>query len=92
VRVGRADVRHVDLAGGPAIAVGILRFRFDGPRPIVTEVENTSGGYRPGVPRLETALAALAELGYLPARRGDLIVHQNPTGDYDRSMIAHWEP
>ncbi len=89
VRVCRGDVRHIDIAGGPALAVGIMRFRFDGARPVVSVLENTSGGFRPGIPRLAIALTALARLGYLPARRADLTVYENPTGDYDRSMIAH---
>jgi len=83
VRVGSPSRSHVEIGGGPAVAAGLLRFDFSGSRPAVAELENTSGGYRPGPLRNATARAAIEAAGY--AVRA---VFDNPTGGYDRSRIA----
>lgn len=88
VRVGPWNARHVDIAGGPAIAAGVMRFRDGGARPVVIALENTSSGLRPGAPRNRTAVDALVALGYAPANPDDLAVYDNPTGEYERSLLA----
>ena len=85
-RVGSASVRHVDLAGGSALTAGILRVELEpGARPLVKELENTSGGFRPGPLRNRIARVALKNAGYAAP---ELVVYDNPTGDYATSRLA----
>jgi len=86
MRVGSADTRHVDIGGGPALTAGLLRVDVSGATVLVTALENTSGGYRPGPLRNALAVAALQAAGR--AAPG-MVVHDNPTGDYETSQLAH---
>ena len=86
MRVGSADTRHVDIGGGPALTAGLLRVDVSGQTVLVTALENTSGGYRPGPLRNALAVAALQAAGR--AAPG-MVVHDNPTGDYETSQLAH---
>ncbi|MCC6994009.1 MAG: hypothetical protein IT370_05210 [Deltaproteobacteria bacterium] len=86
MRVGSADTRHVDIGGGPALTAGLLRVDVSGATVRVTVLENTSGGYRPGPLRNALAVAALQAAGR--AAPG-MVVHDNPTGDYPTSELAH---
>jgi hypothetical protein len=79
-RVGPLTTAHVDIAGGPAHAAGLIKIYCD---LKIYALENTSGGYRPGWFRNETAVAAIPA-GY--AGNG-LEVFNNPTGNYDRSVL-----
>jgi hypothetical protein len=74
MRVGSPALAHVDVAGGEAISAGLLR--FDPADHSVGEVENTSGGFRPGRLRNATAAGLLGAAGYT------VTVHDNETGDY----------
>ena len=76
---------HIEIAGGPVVAAGLLYFHFGRGRPTVAELENTSGGFRPGPLRNATAADAIRAAGYTIEEHGQ---HDNPTGDYDRSIIA----
>jgi hypothetical protein len=78
-RVG-AGLQHVDVAGGPALAAGLVQLDAKG---AVHAIENTSGGFRPGSLRNLTAHAALPA----SAVASDLRVIDNPDGDYDRSVL-----
>lgn len=80
------DMSHVELAQGPVVAAGLLLFRFHGSdRPTVGELENVSGGFRPGPLRNATAAAAIRAAGYQIA---DGARHDVDTGSYDHSQIA----
>ncbi len=85
VRVGSMDAAHVEIAGGPALAAGLLRFDLDGPRPVAAELENVSGGFRPGPLRNATARAAIIAAGYASA--AGLDVYANATGTYGSSHM-----
>jgi hypothetical protein len=87
LRVGRLDVGHVDIAGGTALGAGLLQSALENGRTVVTVVENTSGGFRPGPLRNRTTRIALEAAGYLPADPVALRVHDNPTGGYDGSVL-----
>lgn len=99
MRVGPPTLPHQVIAGRqqtgkiwvpkPVLAAGVLHFHTegDGSRS-VDGVENTSGGFRPGPLRNNTALQALKAAGELPADPSTVDVHQNPTGDYDTSSLA----
>jgi len=89
IRVGSKDLSHGEIAGGPAIAAGILSFDFSGAgRPRVHEMENVSGGFRPGPLRNTIAREAVAAAGYTLA--DDFTEHRDATGAYGGSvMYAH---
>jgi hypothetical protein len=83
VRVGNPGVyAHGQVAGGDALAAGLVVFAFHGDDVTVGELENTSGGFRPGPLRNATAVSAFEAAGYTVAR-----VHANPDGTYDHSDI-----
>ncbi|HZS37460.1 MAG TPA: hypothetical protein VFF06_11575 [Polyangia bacterium] len=79
-RVGVTALAHVDVAGGPAIAAGLIRIDGNG---ALHGIENTSGGFRPGYLRNLTARAAVPA----SALASDLRVIDNPDGDYDQSVL-----
>ncbi len=85
LRIGHFRTRHVDIAGGPALAAGVLRVRFGPAGPRVLALENASSGLRPGRLRLRVAVDLLRAHGWATP---DLTVHVSPTGDYDRSHLA----
>jgi hypothetical protein len=86
-RVGRLDVGHGDIAGGPALSAGLLRSEVKDGKARVVLLENTSGGFRPGPLRNRVTLEALRAAGYLPTSQADLTVHDNPSGGYDHSAL-----
>jgi hypothetical protein len=75
MRVGSPALHHNEVAGGEAIAAGLLRFNPDD--GTVAELENTSGGYRPGHLRNATAAALLSAAHYTVS------VHDNESGQYN---------
>jgi hypothetical protein len=91
-RVGDASIPHMSIAGRqadatgaliprPVISAGVLNVSFpNGQRHI--ELENTSGGYRPGALRNDNALAAMGPVA------GGVDVHQNLSGDYPDSVLT----
>lgn len=80
VRVGYG-ISHVQISGGNAIAAGLLRFDESGAR-VVGELENVSGGFRPGPLRNSTAADAIGLAGYSITTQ-----HAHPDGSYDGSRI-----
>lgn len=82
VRVGWGT-SHVAIAGGPAVAAGLLRFDLRGARPTATELENVSGGFRPGPLRNAVARAAVEAAGYAT----DLHTHAKADGTYGGSWM-----
>jgi hypothetical protein len=86
MRVGRLDVGHVDIAGGPALSAGLLRTAVHDGKTEVVVLENTSGGYRPGPLRNRLSRAALEAARYMPSA-SELTVHDNPSGSYDHSKL-----
>ena len=78
---------HIDIAGGPVVAAGLLYFDLhgSGDYPAVSELENVSGGFRPGPLRNETAVAMLTAAGFPHAAAAR---HDAASGAYDTSQIA----
>jgi hypothetical protein len=79
-RVGVFALKHVDVAGGPALAAGLIQIDGNG---AIHALENTSGGFRPGYLRNPTARADLPT----SALASDFRVIDNPDGDYDQSVL-----
>jgi hypothetical protein len=82
IRVGDPGrYSHAEIAGGTAISAGLLVFLPRSPLA-VGELENTSGGFRPGPLRNATAMSLLESEGFEVIRE-----HPNPDGSYDHSDI-----
>jgi hypothetical protein len=85
VYVGDPDLGHIDIANDNALAAGLLKFQPGTLR--VSEVENASGGYRPGPLRNALVLARLIDLGYVQDDLHGTQVDHRPDGSYSGSKL-----
>lgn len=86
VYVGDPALRHIDIANDNALAAGLLRLKAGPLR--VSEIENASGGYRPGPLRNAQVLARMIDHGYVQDDLHGTQVDHRPDGSYDGSKIA----
>jgi hypothetical protein len=85
VYVGDPSLGHIDIANDNALAAGLLKLKTDPLR--VGEVENASGGYRPGPLRNALVLARMIDLGYVQDDLGGTQVDHRPDGSYAGSKL-----
>lgn len=85
VYVGSPDLGHIDIANDNALAAGLLELKTDPLR--VSEVENASGGYRPGPLRNALVLARMIDLGYVQDDLAGTQVDHRPDGSYAGSKL-----
>lgn len=85
VYVGDPDLGHVDIANDNALAAGLLKLATAPLR--VSEIENASGGYRPGPLRNALVLARMIDLGYVQGDLSGTQVDHRPDGSYTGSKI-----
>jgi len=87
VYVGVAPLSHVDIAEDNALTAGILKVKTDPLR--VSELGNSSGGYRPGPLRNALVLARFIDHGIVQDDLAGTAVDNRPDGTYDHSHILH---
>lgn len=87
VYVGIEPLSHVDIAEDNALAAGILKVKTDPLR--VSELGNSSGGYRPGPLRNALVLARFIDHGIVQDDLAGTAVDNRPDGTYDHSHILH---
>jgi len=85
VYVGDPALGHIDIANDNALAAGLLKLKTDPLR--VSEIENASGGYRPGPLRNALVLARMIDLGYVQDDLRGTQVDHRPDGSYSGSKI-----
>ena len=85
VYVGDPDLGHIEIANDNALAAGLLKLRTNPLR--VSEIENASGGYRPGPLRNALVLARMIDLGYVQEDLSGTRVDHRPDGSYSGSRI-----
>ena len=87
VYVGIEPLAHVDIAEDNALTAGIMKVKTDPLR--VSELGNSSGGYRPGPLRNALVLARLIDHGFVQDNLAGTAVDNRPDGTYDHSHILH---
>ncbi|HMG54016.1 MAG TPA: DUF4157 domain-containing protein [Kofleriaceae bacterium] len=90
VYVGDPALGHIDIANDNALAAGLLKIKTDPLR--VSEIENASGGYRPGPLRNALVLARMIELGYVQDDLRGTQVDHRPDGSYSGSKLRPPRP
>jgi hypothetical protein len=85
VYVGDPELGHIEIANDNALAAGLLKLRTNPLR--VSEIENSSGGYRPGPLRNALVLARMIDLGYVQEDLQGTQVDHRPDGSYSGSRI-----
>ncbi|HET9620203.1 MAG TPA: DUF4157 domain-containing protein, partial [Kofleriaceae bacterium] len=85
VYVGHPDLGHVEIANDTALTAGLLRLALHPLR--VSEIENASGGFRPGPLRNALVLARMIDLGFVQADLHGTTVDHRPDGSYTGSKI-----
>jgi hypothetical protein len=85
VYVGDPALGHIAIANDNALAAGLLKLKTDPLR--VSEIENASGGYRPGPLRNALVLARMIDLGYVQDDLHGTQVDHRPDGSYTGSKI-----
>jgi hypothetical protein len=85
VYVGDPALSHVGIANDNALAAGLLKLKTAPLR--VSEIENVSGGYRPGPLRNALVLARMIDLGYVQDDLSGTQVDHRPDGSYSGSKI-----
>ena len=85
VYVGDPALGHIGIANDNALAAGLLKLKTDPLR--VSEIENASGGYRPGPLRNALVLARMIDLGYVQDDLRGTQVDHRPDGSYNGSKI-----
>ena len=85
VYVGDPALGHIDIANDNALAAGLLKLKTEPLR--VSEIENASGGYRPGPLRNALVLARMIDLGYVQDDLRGTQVDHRPDGSYSGSKI-----
>lgn len=81
LHAGTAAHAHQDIAGGNAMTAGVFTLTADDQ---IAQLENTSGGFRPGPLRNQLAAALFTSLGFTIAT-----TLANDTGGYGHSAIDH---
>lgn len=87
VYVGIEPLSHVDIAEDNALTAGILKVKTNPLR--VSELGNSSGGYRPGPLRNALALARFIDHGIVQDDLAGTAVDNRPDGTYTHSHIIH---
>jgi hypothetical protein len=87
VYVGIEPLGHIDIAEDNALTAGILKVKTDPLR--VSELGNSSGGYRPGPLRNALVLARFIDHGIVQDDLAGTAVDNRPDGSYDHSHILH---
>jgi len=90
VYVGDPGLGHIDIANDNALAAGLLKLKTDPLR--VSEIENASGGYRPGPLRNALVLARMIDLGYVQDDLHGTQVDHRPDGSYSGSKLRPPSP
>jgi hypothetical protein len=85
VYVGIEPHGHIDIANDNALTAGIMKIRTNPLR--VSELENSSGGYRPGPLRNAIVLSRLIDLGFVQENLSGTEVDHRPDGTYTNSRI-----
>jgi len=85
VYVGDPALGHIAIANDNALAAGLLKLKTDPLR--VSEIENASGGYRPGPLRNALVLARMIDLGYVQEDLRGTQVDHRPDGSYNGSKL-----
>jgi len=85
VYVGDPALGHIDIANDNALAAGLLKLKTGPLR--VSEIENASGGYRPGPLRNALVLARMIDLGYVQDDLSGTHVDHRADGSYSGSKI-----
>jgi hypothetical protein len=87
VYVGIEPLSHVDIAEDNALTAGILKVKT---KPLrVSELGNSSGGYRPGPLRNALVLARFIDHGIVQDDLAGTAVDNRPDGTYEHSHILN---